>query len=61
MAVPRRRHSRARRDRARTHKKLVARVLVTCADCGAPKASHRICPACGKYKGVSYKTVVNTD
>ncbi len=53
MPVPKRRHSRARRDRGRTHKKLSAVTLTTCADCGQPKEPHRACanPDCGTYRG----------
>jgi large subunit ribosomal protein L32 len=60
MPVPRRRHSKCRRDKARTHKKLHAHQVATCDDCGAPKLPHRVCPSCGKYRGRTYKTVVTT-
>lgn len=60
MAVPRRRHSKSRRDKARTHKKLTARLLSTCDNCKQPKLPHRICPHCGMYKGREYKTIVTT-
>jgi large subunit ribosomal protein L32 len=60
MSVPRRRHCKSRRDKARTHKKLHATQLVKCDNekCGAMKPSHRVCPACGTYKGREYKTIV---
>lgn len=58
MPVPRRRHSKQRRDKSRTHDKLHPIKLGGCANCGAPKHQHRICPACGYYKGRSYKTIV---
>ena len=58
MAVPRRRHSKARVRRARTHKKLAASVLITCEQCGASKVSHRVCPTCGTYKGRTYRVTV---
>ena len=60
MPVPRRRHCKGRRDRARTHKKLHASQLAKCADCGAPKALHRVCPACGSYKGRTYRATVTS-
>jgi large subunit ribosomal protein L32 len=60
MPVPRRRHGKGRRDRARTHKKVHARVMAKCDNCGAPKLPHRICSACGQYRGRQYKTIVTT-
>ena len=59
MPVPRRRKSRARRDRARTHKKLHPREVVKCS-CGADRMPHRICPECGVYNGRNYKTIVTS-
>jgi large subunit ribosomal protein L32 len=60
MPVPRRRHSRGRQDRRRTHERLFATQLVACGnpECGAPKPPHRVCPKCGQYRGRSYKTIV---
>jgi large subunit ribosomal protein L32 len=62
MPVPRRRHSKARRDRARTHKKLHAKQVLKCEHCGANKLPHRICPECGRYgeAGHEYKTIVKS-
>lgn len=51
MPNPKRRHSRARRDRRRTHDALETMSASTCANCGAPKLPHRVCPACGHYRG----------
>ena len=61
MPVPKRRHSKARRDRARTHKKLAKPVNLTeCPSCKAPQLPHRACPECGFYKGSTYKVVVSS-
>lgn len=60
MPVPRRRHSKSRRDKARTHKKLHAKSANNCKNCGEVKLPHRICPKCGTYRGRSYKTTVTT-
>jgi large subunit ribosomal protein L32 len=60
MPVPRRRHCKSRRDKARTHKKLHPRQLAACDKCGAPKMPHRVCPSCGAYKGRAYKTTVTS-
>ena len=52
MAVPKRKTSKARRDKRRNNLwKLETPTLVRCPDCGAYKRSHRICTACGKYNG----------
>ncbi len=52
MAVPKRRTSKARRDRRRAHKKLKAVQLVECPPrCFELKLPpHRVCMKCGFYK-----------
>lgn len=51
MALPKRKHSKARRDKSRTHWKLRVSGMSRCAQCGKPVASHRLCPSCGFYRG----------
>ncbi|MEE9443834.1 MAG: 50S ribosomal protein L32 [candidate division Zixibacteria bacterium] len=51
MALPKRRHSRARGRKRRTHWKLKPPTIVDCPQCHQPKLSHHICPNCGFYKG----------
>ncbi len=51
MAVPKRRTSKARRDKRRTHKKTTLFAFVECPQCGDPRLPHRVCPSCGTYKG----------
>lgn len=51
MAHPKRRHSKARKNKRRTHKHLSAPQLNKCPHCGAPKIAHRICLSCGYYDG----------
>lgn len=53
MAVPFRKVSKTRRNMRRTHYKITANGLVECTNCGAMIRSHRACPKCGFYKGVS--------
>lgn len=60
MPVPRRRHSKSRRDKARTNKKLHARQVAKCENCGATRQPHRACPECGQYKGREYRTTVTS-
>ncbi len=51
MAVPKRRVSRARRDKRRSHHAITLPNVVSCPQCGEPKLPHRVCPSCGTYKG----------
>ena len=55
MALPKKRHSRARQAKRRTHDRLMVSSLSSCPQCGTMRPSHRICPICGSYKG---RTVV---
>jgi len=58
MPNPKRRHSRARRDRRRTHDALDVMSASTCPNCGTSKMPHRVCPSCGFYRG---KQTVRTE
>jgi large subunit ribosomal protein L32 len=53
MAVPKRKTSKSRRDKRRTHhsEKVAAPNLGVCPECGEAKRPHTICPSCGMYKG----------
>jgi large subunit ribosomal protein L32 len=51
MPNPKRRHSKARRDKRRAHDHLTAPGLSLCPNCHEPKLAHRVCPRCGHYKG----------
>ena len=51
MAVPKRRSSKTRGRKRRTHKKVTAPSMSTCSSCGEPKLPHRMCPHCGTYNG----------
>ena len=57
MALPKRRHSSTRRDKSRTHQKLAIRQVSLCAQCGRVKMPHRVCPACGYYRGRAVVTI----
>lgn len=49
MAVPKRKTSKARRDKRRTHIKLEVPGMSACSNCGELKLSHRVCKECGQY------------
>lgn len=52
MAVPKRKHSKARRDKRRNNVwKIEAPALVKCPQCGEYKRAHRLCASCGYYNG----------
>lgn len=51
MAVPKRKMSKARRDKRRANWKLTAPGLVACPKCHEPKMPHRVCAECGFYNG----------
>lgn len=51
MAVPKRKTSKSRRDKRRTHKKLSTVSLSVCPECQETILPHRVCPSCGIYKG----------
>ncbi|NBO64678.1 MAG: 50S ribosomal protein L32 [Acidobacteria bacterium] len=51
MPNPKRRHSKSRSRKRRTHDALKATNLSSCANCGATRLPHRVCPACGFYDG----------
>ena len=49
MAVPKRRTSKQRKRKRRTHFKAEAPSVVTCPKCGDPKRPHHVCAVCGYY------------
>ncbi|MFC1724276.1 50S ribosomal protein L32 [candidate division KSB1 bacterium] len=51
MANPKRRQSKARRDKRRTHWKLTSSNFTECTNCHEQKLAHRVCPSCGYYRG----------
>ena len=53
MAVPKRKVSKARRDKRRSNVwKLTLPGMVKCPKCGEFILSHRVCKACGTYDGI---------
>lgn len=51
MPVPKKRHSKSRRDSRRATWKVKASSLAKCPRCGEPFLPYQVCPACGTYKG----------
>lgn len=51
MPHPKRKLSKSRRDKRRTHDKAVASTLSTCSNCGTSVLYHRVCGECGYYRG----------
>ena len=52
MALPKRKHSKARRDRRRGgQRKTTLANLAVCPNCHKKRLPHRVCPHCGYYKG----------
>lgn len=52
MPVPKRKHSRARRDSRSANKGIKPKAVAACQTCQEPIATHAACSACGYYKGV---------
>jgi large subunit ribosomal protein L32 len=51
MAHPKRRISKQRKGKRRTHYKASVPTLATCSNCGSPVLYHRVCNECGYYRG----------
>lgn len=51
MPNPKRKISKSRRDKRRTHYKAVLPSISICPQCGAVKLPHRACGECGYYNG----------
>jgi large subunit ribosomal protein L32 len=59
MAVPKRKMSKSKlrsRKRSSAHQRPMV-ATTTCAQCGAPTQPHRVCAACGTYRGRQVLTV----
>lgn len=51
MGLPKRKHSKSRRDKRRTHWKITLPNLTECPRCHVPLPQHTACQSCGFYKG----------
>lgn len=58
MAVPKRKTSKARRDKRRASAQVLTKAtVVECPQCHEPKMPHRVCTSCGYYKNKEVVTV----
>ncbi|SPN74068.1 50S ribosomal protein L32,50S ribosomal protein L32,ribosomal protein L32,Ribosomal L32p protein family [Chlamydia serpentis] len=57
MAVPRNRHSNARKNIRRSHDAKRIRCAAKCSNCKHAVLSHTICASCGFYNGKAVMTV----
>jgi large subunit ribosomal protein L32 len=51
MAVPKRKTSKARKRKRRSHLALQTPATTSCARCGSEKVPHAACENCGYYRG----------
>ncbi len=58
MAVPKRKTSKSKVRKRRTHQKVSAPNVSSCPECGEARLSHTACPECGMYKG---RNVLDTE
>lgn len=52
MPVPKRKRSRARRDKRFANKGLAVKAFAACPQCQTVISSHQVCKNCGHYKGI---------
>jgi large subunit ribosomal protein L32 len=57
MPNPKRRHSKTRGRKRRTHDALATTTPGLCPQCGEPKAAHRVCKYCGHYRARQVRPV----
>lgn len=61
MPNPKRRHSKQRTAKRRSHDFLTPTSAGNCPNCGERKLPHRACKNCGEYKGRSVMAAKNAE
>lgn len=61
MPVPKKRTSKSRRNMRRAHDALDRTFAVVCPKCGEAVLRHRVCGACGSYRGKQLVAVANQE
>ncbi|MCX6389828.1 MAG: 50S ribosomal protein L32 [Actinomycetes bacterium] len=51
MAVPKQKQSHSRTNKRRSQHRAAVPTVHGCPSCGAPAVPHRVCAACGNYRG----------
>ncbi len=57
MAVPKRKQSKRKRRQRQASHRIRLTPTKSCPNCGQPHRAHRVCPACGWYKGRQVLTI----
>lgn len=60
MAEPKKKLSKTRTHRRRANYKVKLPATTICSNCQKTILTHRICPHCGFYKGISQKSISPT-
>ncbi|MER3446848.1 MAG: 50S ribosomal protein L32 [Candidatus Dadabacteria bacterium] len=55
MALPKRKPSKSKSRKRRTHYNISPPSLSMCPNCNELKPPHRVCPNCGYYRGRTFK------
>ena len=61
MPNPKRRHSKQRTAKRRSHDFLTPTGVSTCTNCGELKRPHTVCAKCGEYKGRAVVAAKNAE
>jgi len=56
MALPKKKKSKSKKGMRRSHDRVSVPNVIYC-ECGEPALPHRVCPACGTYRGRQTITV----
>ncbi|MDP6495815.1 MAG: 50S ribosomal protein L32 [Dehalococcoidia bacterium] len=51
MALPKRKYTKSRQGKRRSHIHFQPAELDECPQCHSPKRAHHVCPTCGNYGG----------